>query len=169
MKMHWIKAVGLALLAGIISTAYSRYAHADVPVSIQASRAADESGHTLSAKARQDIMALSAEEEKRSGNQVVAVVVNDLRGTSVEDFTHKLATSWGLGQKKADNGVMLLVALKERKIRIEVGYGLEHKLTDARSRQIIESQIKPYLKRGDFDTGMTNGVKSIIAVLKENK
>ena len=75
--------------------------------------------------------------EAKTTNQVAVLIVPSLEGEPLLDFSHRVATTWKLGQKGTDNGVLLLVAIKDRKVRIEVGYGLEGTLTDARSSQII--------------------------------
>lgn len=104
--------------------------------------------------------------EKNSSNQVLVVTVPDLQGLPVEDYAIALAEKWKPGQKDRDNGVILLVAPKERKVRIEVGYGLEGALPDATAKSIIEDHILPDFRRGDFTRGIFSGVAAIEAAIK---
>ncbi len=101
-------------------------------------------------------------QEKNSTNQIVVATIKSLHGYSVEEFSLNLARKWKLGQKDKNNGVLLLVAPNEKKIRIEVGYGLEGALTDKISHEIITYTIAPYFKKGDFNSGILNGTKDII-------
>jgi uncharacterized protein len=103
--------------------------------------------------------------EQRSSDQIVVATVPNLGGTSVEDYANRLFREWKLGQEKVNNGILLLVAPNERKVRIEVGYGLEGELTDALSSVIIATAIAPRFKAGDFAGGLTAGVDAIVAVL----
>jgi uncharacterized protein len=103
--------------------------------------------------------------QQSSGNEVAVVTVNDLQGTTVEDFAVRLFEKWKIGKKDKDNGVLLLIAKKERKVRIEVGYGLEPELTDAESFKIISDTITPAFKQGDYDGGVTRGVDSIVSAI----
>ena len=103
--------------------------------------------------------------ETKTSDQLVVVTLKSLQGTSVEDFGVELGRHWQIGQKGKNNGVLLIVAPNERKVRIEVGYGLEGALTDAVSRLIIENAITPRFRAGDFPGGITRGVDDIISVL----
>jgi len=105
------------------------------------------------------------EYEKKSGNEIAVVTVKDLQGTTVEDFAVRLFEKWKIGKKGKDNGVLLLIAKDERKVRIEVGYGLEPDLTDARSYSIINTVITPKLKANEYDQGVTAGVDAITKTL----
>jgi uncharacterized protein len=107
---------------------------------------------------------LKAHEDKTS-DQVVVATVRSLAGTSVEDYANRLYRHWQLGQKDRNNGVLLLVAPNERKVRIEVGYGLEGALTDALSKVIITAAIAPRFKAGDFAGGLDAGADAIISIL----
>ena len=108
--------------------------------------------------------ALAALEAKTS-DQLVVVTLKSLQGTTIEDYGYQLGRAWGIGQKGANNGVLLIVAPSERKVRIEVGYGLEGTLTDALTRIIIEDTILPRFKAGDFPGGINQGVGEIIGAL----
>ncbi|WP_447600580.1 TPM domain-containing protein [Nitrospira sp. Nam80] len=104
--------------------------------------------------------------EAKTTNQVAVLIVPSLEGEPLFDFSHRVATTWKLGQKGTDNGVLLLVAIKDRKVRIEVGYGLEGALTDARSAQIIRNEIVPRFRAGDYAGGVTAGVDAILKTVE---
>jgi uncharacterized protein len=107
---------------------------------------------------------LKAHEEKTS-DQVVVATVPSLGGLTIEDYGNRLYRHWQLGQKDKNNGALLLVAPNERKVRIEVGYGLEGALTDALSKVIITTAIAPRFKQGDFAGGLSAGVDAITSIL----
>jgi hypothetical protein len=107
---------------------------------------------------------LKAHEEQTS-DQVVVATVPSLGELSIENYANTLFNSWGLGQKDKNNGVLLLVAPKERKVRIEVGYGLERTLTGAISSNILDTAISPKFKLGDFAGGVEAGIDQILAAL----
>jgi uncharacterized protein len=108
---------------------------------------------------------LKAHEEK-TGNQVAVLILPSLEGEPLEEYSHRVATTWKLGQKGTDNGVLLLIALKERKLRIEVGYGLEGTLTDLRSAHIIRNEIVPHFKAGDIPAGVQAGTQAILQTIE---
>ena len=106
-----------------------------------------------------------ADLEAKSGIQLVVATVTSLEGQEIEPYANELFRSWKLGEKTKNNGVLLLVAPNERRVRIEVGYGLEGTLTDALSKVIITNAITPRFKAGDFGDGVSRGVDDIITVL----
>jgi len=108
---------------------------------------------------------LAGHEQRSGGEQLVVVTVPDLGGRSIEAFGVELGRAWGIGQKGKDNGALLIVARDERKIRIEVGYGLEGELTDAQSSVIINRIMVPAFREGDFARGILDGATAIIQVL----
>lgn len=108
---------------------------------------------------------LRAHEDKTS-DQVVVATVPSLQETSIEDFANQLFRHWKLGQQKTNNGVLVLVAPAERKVRIEVGYGLEGSLTDAVAQMIIQAAVAPKFKTGDYGGGVEAGVEAIVATLQ---
>ncbi|MXV27735.1 methanol dehydrogenase [Aeromonas veronii] len=103
--------------------------------------------------------------EKRSGIQLVVVSVDSLDGETIEEYGYQLGRHWGIGQKGKNNGVLLLIAQDERKVRIEVGYGLEGALPDAIAANIIHGRILPAFKRGDMVAGIMAGSQSIMKAL----
>ena len=106
-----------------------------------------------------------ADLETKSGIQIAVATVNSLEGQDIEPYANELFRTWKLGEKDKNNGVLLLVAPNERRVRIEVGYGLEKTLTDALSKVIIANAITPRFKAGDFSGGVSRGVDDIITVL----
>ena len=123
-------------------------------------RVTDQAG-LLSADDRAAIEAVSADLEKTSSDQLAVVTVKSLEGYSIEDYGIGLARQWGIGQKGKDNGVLLIVAPNDRKVRIEVGRRLEPFMTDTMAALIIQNSILPKFRRGDFGGGIRDGVRDI--------
>lgn len=104
--------------------------------------------------------------EDAESTQVVVLTVPSLEGEPIEKFSIKVAKTWKIGQKEKDNGVLLIVSKEDRRIRIEVGLGLEGRLTDLQAGRIIRDSIKPAFKNQDFDNGFIDGVDAIISSVK---
>ncbi len=104
--------------------------------------------------------------EDSTSNQVVVLTVTDLGGEGLEEFSCRVARTWRLGQKGKDNGVLLLVSRDDRKVRIEVGTGLEGDLTDVTCGLIIRSRILPRFRNADFDGGVLDGVHAILDAIR---
>ena len=119
----------------------------------------------LGADTEEELIADLKALEDKSSDQLVVVTLPSLQGYTIEDFGYQLGRHWGIGTAKWDNGVLLIVAPTERKVRIEVGRGLEGTLTDALSKIIIENAILPRFRDGDFAGGVKNGVRDIALVL----
>ena len=109
-----------------------------------------------------------AQHERTSGEQIVVVTLPSLQGHSIEDYGYQLGRAWGIGQKDKNTGALLMVAPHERKVRIEVGYGLEGKLTDATSRVIIESKVLPQFRGGDFNAGVLAGTAAMLRAVGDD-
>jgi len=122
----------------------------------------------LGPNAEQQLTQMLTAHEQASSEQVVVVTVPSLQGRSIEQFGVELGRAWGIGQKDKDNGALLIVARDDRKIRIEVGYGLEGRLTDAQSSTIINGIITPAFREGQFEQGIVQGTAAIIQVLGGN-
>ena len=103
--------------------------------------------------------------ERRTTDQLVIVTVPSLNGRTIEAFGLGLGNHWGIGQRGKDNGVLLIVAPTERRVRIEVGYGLEAILTNARAQAIIDRHMLPALRRGAWNEAISAGTREIIATL----
>ncbi len=103
--------------------------------------------------------------EKSSTNEISVAVVQSLNGDTVENVAVEMFAQWGIGKKGADNGILLLVAVDDHKLKIEVGYGLEGALTDSEAGSIIRNVITPKFKQSDYDGGISAGVEAIIGQL----
>jgi uncharacterized protein len=152
---------GLAALALLLSFAIAVAAPTFPPVT---GRVVDEA-RLLSADHVARIAADLAAFEKKSSDQLVVVTLKSLQGYAIEDYGYQLGRAWKIGQGGVNNGVLLIVAPNERKVRIEVGRGLEPQLTDALSQLIIQNAILPAFRRGDWVGGITAGVRDISSVL----
>ena len=124
-----------------------------------------DQANIISPAARAAIEPKLADLEGKSGIQLVVATVGSLEGQEIEPYANELFRAWKLGEATKNNGVLLLVAPNEHRVRIEVGYGLEGTLTDALSKVIITNAITPRFKAGDFSGGVTRGVDDIITVL----
>jgi uncharacterized protein len=123
-------------------------------------------GGMLSPETERRIEALLKELEEKDSTQVAVLTVPSLGGDSLEDFSIRVAERWKIGRKGFDNGVILLVARDDRKVRIEVGYGLEGRLTDLTAGRIIRDRIVPEFRAGRFDQGILNGVTALAEVVR---
>ncbi|APG63670.1 methanol dehydrogenase [Sphingorhabdus lutea] len=104
--------------------------------------------------------------ENETQRQLVVATISDLKGYDISDYGYQLGRHWAIGDKERDDGVILIIAPSERKMRIEVGYGLEPILTDALSSDIIRNDITPYFKEGNLPAGINAGVDKISTILK---
>ncbi len=124
-----------------------------------------DQANVISAGQRASLEAKLKALEDKSGIQLVVATVSSLGDQEIEPYANQLFRAWKLGEEKKNNGVLFLVAPKEHRVRIEVGYGLEGTLTDATSKIIIANAVAPLFKAGDFDGGVSRGVDDIITVL----
>ncbi|MGD9236336.1 MAG: TPM domain-containing protein [Desulfobacterales bacterium] len=120
----------------------------------------------LSAATRQQLEDVLVGLEQTDSTQIVVLTIPSLGGEVLEEFSIKVVEQWKIGRKGLDNGAMLLIAKKDRKIRIEVGYGLEGTLTDLMAGRIIRNVIVPQFKAGNFDQGVIDGVQAMIKVVR---
>jgi uncharacterized protein len=127
-------------------------------------RVVDEA-QLLSAATREGLTERLAAHEHATGEQVVVVTLASLEGYPIEEYGYRLGRHWGIGEKDKSSGALLIVAPRERAVRIEVGYGLEDRLTDAMSRAIIEQDILPAFRRGDYEGGIVAGTAAMLRVL----
>lgn len=104
--------------------------------------------------------------EKQTSNQVAILIVSSLEGDAIEDYALRVAEKWQLGRKDKSNGVLLLVAVDDHQMRIEVGQGLEGVLTDAQCNRIIRNDIAPHFRREHYEAGVQAGIESIIKTIK---
>jgi uncharacterized protein len=124
-----------------------------------------DDANVLSAQTRADLTTKLNDLEDKSSIQLVVATVPSLDGQEIEPYANELFRTWKLGQAKNNNGVLLLVAPKEHRVRIEVGYGLEGTLTDVISKLIIVNAMAPRFKTGDYNGGIARGVDDIITAL----
>ncbi|QGY39587.1 hypothetical protein GM415_05465 [Pseudodesulfovibrio cashew] len=120
----------------------------------------------ISPKVRQTLEARLADLDRTDSTQIAVLTVPSLEGEDINDFSIRVTDAWKIGQKNEDNGVLLLVSKADRKLRIEVGYGLEGVLTDVLSGQIITNVIAPRFKAGDYDSGFLDGVGAISGAVR---
>ena len=139
-------------------------AHAEPKFPALTGRIVDEA-RILSADDRQQLEATLKELEGKSSDQIVVYVASSLQGYEIEDFGYRLGRFWKIGQAGVNNGILLIIAPNERKVRIEVGRGLEPIMTDALSATIIQNSVLPGFRRGDFPGGIKAGVRDIKDVL----
>lgn len=118
--------------------------------------------NVLSEETENNIASLGRQLEDKTGAQVVVVTVDTLDGEDIESYSIGLASKWAIGQKDKDNGILVLNAVEERMLRIEVGYGLEGAVPDIKTAEIREQYMNPYLKNNDYDSGIYNGYGAIV-------
>ena len=132
---------------------------ADIPIVDQA--------NVLSPEQEQALAQKIARERTATGNQIGVLIIPSLEDDALEDYSIRVAREWGIGTKEKSNGVLLLVSLNDRRLRIEVGYGLEGSLTDLRSSRIIRDRIVPQFQTGRYYEGIDSGVDGIIAAIHD--
>ncbi len=126
--------------------------------------------NVLSPGQQAELESLLWDTEDKTSSQVALLTIPSLEDESLEDYTIKVVESdgWQLGQKGLDNGALLLIAMRERKIRIEVGYGLEPILTDAKSDYIIRKLMVDHFKKGDYYSGIKSGLQAVTGIIKKD-
>ncbi len=152
------------VLAGIALLGAAWSAHAEVAVPPLTGRVVDLTG-TLSGQAVNRIEGKLADFEAKKGSQIAVLIVPTTQPEDIEQFGIRVAEQWKLGRKGVDDGVILLVAKDDRKVRIEVGYGLEGAIPDAIAKRIVSDTIAPHFRVGDYDGGVEAGVDRLIAVV----
>jgi uncharacterized protein len=155
---------GARLVIGIFALVWMALAVYAVNFPALTGRIVDQA-NIIPAATRSTIEPKLADLEARSGIQLVVATIATLEGQEIEPYANELFRSWKLGEKTKNNGVLLLVAPNEHRVRVEVGYGLEGTLTDALTKVIITNAITPRFKTGDFGGGISRGVDDIITVL----
>lgn len=143
---------------------FAQWAQADLTFPPLTGRVVDTAG-MIDGPSKEHLEQMLRAHEELTTEQVVVVTLPDLQGSSIEDYGYQLGRHWGIGQKGKDNGALLVVARDERKVRIEVGYGLEDRLTDAQSSVIINQIITPAFRQGDFVGGISKGAEAMVQVL----
>lgn len=160
--MTAIKTVAAALLAWMLCWAV--VAVADVAVPPLTGRVVDQTG-TLTSEQIATLDGTLRAFEQRKGSQIAVLIVPTTEPETIEQFSIRVAEAWKIGRKKIDDGAILVVAKDDRRLRIEVGYGLEGALTDVTSKRIIDEIITPKFRQGDFAGGISAGVDRMIGVI----
>ncbi len=155
----------LAVLGALVLLALSTGEIAAAPKFPPLTGRVVDGANLLSPSAEQELTAELADLEAKTGRQLVVATVPDLQGYEIEDYGYQLLRTWGIGDKARDDGTILIVAPTARKVRIEVGYGLEPVLTDALSSLIIQQRILPAFKSGKMEEGVVDGARAIIQQL----
>jgi uncharacterized protein len=158
-----IRRIMLALCALLLFTPAA--AQADPTFPPLTGRVVDEA-HILQPEQVAALDAKLAGFEQSTKQQLVVATIPDLQGYDIADYGYRLGRAWGIGQKGVNNGVVLIIAPNERRMRIEVGYGLEGVLTDALSNRIIGQQIRPAFKANDYAGGINAGVDEIMRIIQ---
>jgi uncharacterized protein len=161
--MNAARSVFLALLL-----CWAPIALADVAVPPLVGRVVDQTG-TLSSGDIESLQQTLRAFESRKGSQIAVLIVPTTAPETIEQYSLRVAETWKIGRKKIDDGALLVVAKNDRHLRIEVGYGLEGALTDATSKRIIDEDITPKFKSGDFAGGISAGVNRMIRVIDGEK
>ena len=159
-----LQALPRALLAAVLLFGL-QYAVAEIPVPPLTARVTDLTG-TLSADQRAALEQKLAAFEAKKGSQVAVLMVPTTQPEAIEQYSIRVVEQWKLGRKGVDDGVLLLVAKNDRKLRIEVGRGLEGTIPDAIAKRIVSDVITPRFKEGDFYEGITAGVDRIFRVIE---
>lgn len=153
----------LILFIAVLTSAFAELSFPELT-----GRVVDQAG-LLSAAQRAELETDLAAFETKTTDQIVVVTTPSLQGYPIDEFGYQLGRKWGIGQKNKDNGILIIVAPKERKVRIEVGRRLEPLLPDGRAGSIISNTILPMFRRGDFAGGIRSGVLEVRAVLEGDK
>lgn len=120
----------------------------------------------LNSDSKEKLTSILKKHEDETSNQIVVVILDSLNGYEIEDYSYQLGRFWGIGQKELNNGVLLVISQQDRKLRIEVGYGLEGALTDKISYEIINYTLKPKFREGKFSEGIFKAIEEIIQAIK---
>jgi len=161
-----MNAARASLLALLVCWAFA--AAADVAVPPLVGRVVDQTG-TLSSGDVASLQQTLKDFEARKGSQIAVLIVPTTAPETIEQYSLRAAEAWKIGRKKIDDGALVVVAKDDRKLRIEVGYGLEGALTDVTSKRIIDEIITPRFRSGDFTGGISSGVDRIIRVIDGEK
>jgi uncharacterized protein len=157
-----MKAVKATIVALVLCWAFA--AVAEVAVPRLSGRVVDQTA-TLSSSDVASLDQTLKDFEARKGSQVAVLIVPTTDGEAIEQFSIRVAEAWKIGRKKVDDGAILVVAKNDRKLRIEVGYGLEGALNDVTTKRIIDEIIAPKFRSGDFAGGISSGVDRILRVI----
>jgi uncharacterized protein len=161
-----MKRISSLVFLSVILIAFSAAIAADVPY--LTGRVTDNAG-ILSAHARKALSENLKAHEARTGNQIAVLTIPTLHGEAIEEYAVRVFEEWKLGQKGKDNGVLMIVVPEDRRMRIEVGYGLEGTLTDLMAGRIIQHVMTPRFGNGDYEGGLTDGVMAVVKLLERGE
>jgi uncharacterized protein len=165
--MRRIVLAGWIALAGLLA-ALPAPAHAEVPVPPLQARVTDLTG-TLSAAQKSELEARIAAYEAQRGSQIAVLMLPSTKPEEIEQYSIRVAEAWKIGRKGVDDGLILIVAKDDRRVRIEVGYGLEGAIPDSIAKRVIEERIVPRFRAGDFYGGVRDGVDQLIRLAAGEK
>ena len=160
----------MRFLAAALITAASLFgiARAEVPVPALKARVTDLTG-TLSAQQKGELESRIAAYESRRGSQIAVLMLATTKPEEIEQYAIRVAEAWKIGRKGVDDGLILVVAKEDRRLRIEVGYGLEGAIPDSVAKRVIEERITPRFREGDFYGGVRDGVDQLIRLAEGEK
>jgi uncharacterized protein len=126
----------------------------------------NDTANVLSDQEEQELEDILKAQEDTSGNQIVILTINSLDGDTIEDFSNRVFKHWKLGDKKNNNGILIVRAVSDKKTRIEVGYGLEGAVPDVTAKQILETYMKPHFKQSAYFVGFKLGIAELVKATK---
>jgi uncharacterized protein len=159
-----VAAVGWAIL-GLLPWGPPPAGASEPTIPFLSGRVVDEA-EVLGAESRASLAERLKAHEEKTGNQIAVLTVQSLEGDNIEDYAVAVFKEWKLGQAGKDNGILFVVAPTERRMRIEVGYGLEGTLTDGTAGRVIRDVMTPRFQNGDYDQGISDGVDAVVAILE---
>lgn len=160
MKYLWVKSLAVLLLSS--GTIWAQ----ELPAPGNPPRLVNDFAGVFNRMELNKLEAMLVAYDDSTSTQITVVTVPSLQGMEVADYANRLFEKWGLGQKAKNNGLLILLAMEERAVRIEVGYGLEDRVTDALSRRIIEQDMLPRFRQGDYAGGVDAASRRVIDLLE---
>ncbi len=161
---NWIK--GLLFSLCLLLSLGNSFAQFEIPPVPSSQTSVYDYGKMMSTREVAALKNKLIQYSDQTSTQIVVITIDDLNGDEINRVGAEWAHKWGIGQKGKDNGIVVLVSKNDRKMAIQTGYGIEHLLTDALSRRVIENDIKPYFKTGNYYAGLDAGTNSIFSILK---
>lgn len=163
----------LIYLVLLLQTFFSAYAFAAPSIPPRPSAASgiyvqDYAG-IISSEDRQKILSIGQDLDNKTTAQVTVLTVNSLEGQTIEDYSLAVLRQWGIGNKEKNNGVLIVVAVKDRQSRIEVGYGLEGVLPDGKTGRIQDKYMLPYFRQNDYSKGILNAYAAVAATIAKSE
>lgn len=157
-RLAWLVLVGYLLLAAVA------WAQPQIPPAPTHSIYVQDYAGILDSETKNKINSLGSKLAAKTKAQIVVVTIKSLEGASVENYALELLRKWGIGDKQLNNGVLLLIAVNDRQSRIEVGYGLEGALNDAKTGSVQDNYMIPYFAANDYNKGVWNGYQALVSI-----